>query len=346
MHINIASFYKLVAVKCLTDKAGNVVFDINGQPIETGETRELTNWFPNKLLNNGRNRMGEYSDWLNCCQVGVDNTNPTNDDTALLGWFNGTSTIEETQSGAQTSAPYYGWKRRRYRFSVGTTAANLSEVGVGWGTTATSNLVSRALIVDIDGNQTTVTPKADEILDVWFEMRYYPPLADVTGQVTFNGELYNYTVRAARVTLDNWGDLIGQRIGIWAPSTPGTNWRAADGNIGTILQAPNGNYANGTDAPTNQNYSLNSYQTIMHLGVASAGFNLTGGFRSIHILTTAGEYQTEFSRVSDGEKVQKTVDSTMNLGWVISWSELAKFPLGTVAGTYNITGADANLTQI
>lgn len=338
MTLGCKAFYKLIAVKCLTDDEGNVVYDDKGHPIETGETRVLADWFGNTILNNGRNRMGTSSDWFNACQVGTDNTAPTPDNTGLLGYLAGTSTVEETQSAAQGSEPYYGWKRKRFRFTVGTTAGNLNEVGVGWGTSG-SVLASRALIVDIDGNQTTVTPLADEILDVWCEFRIYPPLIDVTGTVDFNGEAYNYTIRASQVTQDAWGDFIGDRIGVYNPGPTGQDWVAYDGTIGTILQAPNGTTSNGTDNPYNGTYSNNSYENFMYLPVNISGFNFgSTGFRSVRILTKAGYYQTEFSRVSDGEKVLKTNTSTMTLTWKISWRGLM------FAANWNMVAASDSTT--
>ena len=61
--------------------------------------------------------------------------------------------------------------------------------------------------------QTTITPLADEILDVVVEVRYYPPLTDTTGTVTLNGIDYDYIIRAASITnVAGWGEFIGNKI--------------------------------------------------------------------------------------------------------------------------------------
>ena len=63
-------------------------------------------------------------------------------------------TITDDIYGAQASAPYYGWRRKTFRFAVGSGIANenLNEVGIGWDTIEGAYLATRALIVDISGN--------------------------------------------------------------------------------------------------------------------------------------------------------------------------------------------------
>ena len=318
--IGCKGFVRLEAIKVKTCKDGSPILDKNGNYIEISK-RILADWFPNKLLDSGRNRMGTNSDWLNCVQVGTNNTTPQATDTGLLGYIAGSSSIQETITGAEASSPYFAWKRRRWRYGVGETAANLSEVGVGWSTANGAYLVSRALIVDGDGNPTTVTPLADEILDVWYEFRYYPPETDVTGTVTLNGVDYNYTVRASEVTVTETADLIGTAIGEYSPGLVHQDWNAYDGTIGTLTQAPNGLSANGTQDPTNSPYSNNSYQRRMSINCGTTGWNLAGGIRSIRIKTTAGRFQTQFGSVSGDNKIPKTDQFTMDMAWIISWSE-------------------------
>lgn len=317
-------FMKIEAIPCETDADGNVLFDENGEPFLIESSRRvLADWFPNRVLDAGRNRMGTASDWLNCCQVGTDNTNPLTTDTSLLGYVAGTSSIQETLSGAQASTPYYGWKRIRYRFTVGTTAANLNEVGIGWNTASGAYLFARARIVDPSGNPTTVTPLADEVLDVWYEIRYYPPLEDVTGTVSLNSVSYDYTIRASEVNNSEYGSLIGTAIGEYSPGIgDGVDWIAYDGVLGTILQAPSGTSTSGSDDPTNDAYSNNSYQRRMVVSCDPTGWNLGAFIRSIRIKTTAGRFQTQFAATSGGGPIPKDVNFTMIMAWIISWSAL------------------------
>ena len=137
-----------------------------------GTRRVLADWFPNLILNGGLDRMGANPDYLSWCQVGSGSTAPVAAQTALVNRIAGTSTQQNNVSGAQASAPYYGWYRRTYRFAQGVAAGNLSEVGVGWATSG--SLFSRALILDGGGSPTTITVLSDEVLDVTYELRRYP----------------------------------------------------------------------------------------------------------------------------------------------------------------------------
>jgi hypothetical protein len=242
----------------------------------SGKCRIDTGFFPNTILNAGRNVMASRGDWMNNCQVGTDNTAPSQSDTSMLGYHAGTTDITDTLNGQASSSPYYGWKRRVYRFAVGTVAANLSEVGIGWGTSG-STLVSRALILDpILQTPATITPLIDEMLEVTYELRYYAPTADVTTpSVTLNGVTYDTVTRAANVTASAWSSGIGSEIGV---SKSTTGWRAYDGVIGTVLTAPSGNIANcDTANQYDSGYSNNSYQQQVNCPAGSTGWNLGAG---------------------------------------------------------------------
>ncbi|HIQ53190.1 MAG TPA: hypothetical protein EYH51_08015, partial [Pseudomonas pachastrellae] len=166
-----------------------------------GTKRVLADWFPNLITDAGLERMASNSDWLGYCQVGSGNNPPNVLDTALANRVGSSNTAQASASGAQAEEPYFCWQRRTVRFAEGVAAGNLSEVGMGW--TSSGNLFSRALILDSEGNPTTITVAADEILDVTYEFRFYPRLTDVTGSVTLTGNIagtYDYVMRAASVT--------------------------------------------------------------------------------------------------------------------------------------------------
>ncbi len=266
--------------------------------------------------------MATQASWLTHCHVGRGSTPPTATDTQLEDFVVATATVVANSDSTQGSAPYFGWRRKTFRFAVGAGhgGQNLSEAGIGWNT-AGSVLVSRALIIDPDTQlPTTVTPLADELLDVTYELRYYPPLSDALNSVTLNGVNYDTITRAANVTDAIWSDYIGESIGILGTAV--SYWKAYDGNIGTLTQLPSGSSVNIDNATAyNLAYSNNSYQRKMGASCGSSGWNLGAGIRSLAILTKAGAFQTQLNANPGGTTVPKTVSYTMIFEWVLNWSE-------------------------
>ena len=311
--VGIKTRYKLIAINA-----------------KTGKERELSGWSPNVLLTSGRNELANR-DWFTHVQLGTDSTVASSGQTALLGFVAGTNTVYDDTWNAAPAAPYYGWRRKRFRFAVGSGLANqnLNEVGIGWSSAGGDTIATRALIVDLDGVQTSATPLPDEIVDVVVEVRYYPPLGDSTGTVVLNGVTYNYTVRAANVTSSTaWGANIGRKIA----SSAGNNsdWSAFDNDIGTLETSPNGLSVPSDNSLDYTNaYQNNSYQIVFGMtagpGVAdTSGWYVTTGklCRSIRFKTTAGWYQVQFdSQASPGNGVPKDETFTFTLQAVLGWDE-------------------------
>jgi hypothetical protein len=159
----------------------------------------------------------------------------------------------------------------------------------------------------------------DEWLDVTYQLRYYPPLEDVEGTITLDGVVYDTLTRASVVNTS--ADKIGLAIGILTgPGAPVT-WRAYDGNIGTVLQAPSGTSdLNDNSDQFNQTYINNSYETDIKVDAGIAGWNLGAGIRSIQIVTNAGAFQTQFNAQSGGATIPKDIDHFMDLTWRLSWA--------------------------
>jgi hypothetical protein len=299
----------------------------------TGVQTPLTEWSPNSMLLSGMNLMGqrlgiEHNDWAgggSKNQVGtVSVPAPDTDDTQLLGYIDGTATIVEHTSGAQPSAPFYGWDRTTYQYNPDDNPdigeENLQEAGVGWSTEdSPAALITRALFTDGIGGNPTFTPLDDEFLQVQYELRYYPPLVDTIGTVTLDGVLYNTISRASQVA--QWGARIGKAMGVWTGAE--TFWVAYDGEIGTIEQAPSGlDEANDNASQFNLQYSNNSFVRDMQINVGPTGFNLASGIRSIWIATNAGFFQTQFTEDGTGDgTIPKDINFTMALTWRLGWGE-------------------------
>lgn len=154
---NVGAVLKLVVRKASTDEI-------------VKETPE----FKNLVLTTGLSRMA-VGTWIDRCVVGTGSSTPVASQVSLDSFLASTTTtatgVSDTGGIQVTTAPYYWYGRRTWRFAVGTATGNISEVGLGWGN---SNLWNRALIKDVNGNPTTITVLADEYLDVVSEVRVYP----------------------------------------------------------------------------------------------------------------------------------------------------------------------------
>lgn len=250
-----------------------------------GTRRVLADWFPNLILDGGLDRMGANHDYLSWCQVGSGSTAPVAAQTALVNRIAGTNTALNN-SGAQASAPYFGWIRQTYRFAQGVAAGNLSEVGVGWATSG--SLFSRALILDGGGSPTTITVLSDEVLDVTYELRRYPGTVDLTGTVVLNGVTHNWVSRASGVTnTSSWAGADTMALDL------ATSY---DGDIGAVTALfPSGTA--GSLTATALAYSAGSYVRAATVSAGLNDSNLSGGIRSLVIGSYSkggGRYQIQF----------------------------------------------------
>ena len=286
---------------------GYFIFEVTD--IHTGVRRTVAE-FPNLILDAGLERMGVGS-YLDVCRVGTGNSTPTALQTQLDNKIASTSTVLTNSYGAQPTAPYYGWRRKTFRFAAGVATGNLSEVGVGWGNITTDNTIyCRARILDGVGAPTTINVLADEALDVIYEIRAYPPLTDVVvlgldlGMCT-----HTATVRAASVTDGAfWGADLGSQV-----EFVGNYWAALyNGTIGAITTIPSGSGA-GADA-TNLSYVPLSRTKKSNLNLSLTAANLAGGIVSLDTRTTIGRYQIGFSPAID-----KTASRTLRLDLQVSW---------------------------
>lgn len=252
-----------------------------------GSRRVLADWFPNLITNYGLNYIGSSTDWLNCCQVGSGSTPPNVADTALASRIAGTSTINSTVDGNQSSAPYFVWRRNTYRFAEGVATGNISEVGVG--PSINGNLLSRALILDSGGTPTTISVQSDESLDVTYEFRYYPPATDNTFTLNISGVDYSVTTRAASVTSSSDWTLNF----MWRGSLLGSA-RAYNGAIGSITGSPSG-AGSAASSKVDASYSANSHQREGTVTWALNSGNLSGGIGAITVQHGIGLYQLGFT---------------------------------------------------
>lgn len=278
-----------------------------------GRKRLVADWFPNLITDAGLNRMA-YGGYLNACHVGTNNTPPNVLNNSLVGYVGGTTTVQSSSYGAQSTAPYYGWKRITYRFNVGVATGNLAEVGIA---TAAANggstvLFSRALILDINSNPTTITILPDEVLDVTYELRNYPPLVDVPQTLTITGSgSHDMVTRAAFVTSSSWGLYLGGGVSF---NTSGVDGFVFNGSIGAITSGPSGNSSNVSQYNVGS-YVENSLERSGGYGFGLNQGNLAGGITAARYQTTLGYYQTSFSPA-----ITKDATKTLSFVFKTTWA--------------------------
>jgi len=275
--------------------------------------------FPNLITNGGLERMGDNSDWLSRTYVGSGSAAPNFNDSAMNNFVAVTTTLQSSVTGTQSTAPYFTWIRITRRYAAGEAAGNLSEVGVGW----FEALFSRALIVDADGNPTTITVGAEQFLDVTYEFRFYPKTTDDTGSFTLTGSVggtYDYVLRPSVVTTNSGGAG-------WSISTSGTSMRDTgnsfegrrvySGAIGSITETPSGTIMN-VNPLTALGYEAGSLSRkgTMSLGLNSG--NSETGLKSALFRFGIGTFQVEFTPA-----IMKTDERLLDLEFSHSWGRRA-----------------------
>lgn len=268
----VAGRFKFEALRI--DAAGNEI---------AGSRRVLADWFDNLITDNGLELFGSSDTYLSYCQVGSGSTAPANGDTALVSRIAGSNTKNATASGAQASAPYFGWRRNTYRFAEGVATGNIAEVGVG--AAAAGNLFSRALILDGGGSPTVITVLSDEVLDVTYELRCYAPTADWTNTVTISGVDYAMVGRASMVTsAAYWG------VDVQGASNIASGIAVYNGAIGAVISSPSGS-STSSSTVTNASYSAGTLRKDATVGWALGAGNLAGGISAIRLTFGAGAFQ-------------------------------------------------------
>lgn len=302
--------------------------DASGAEVE-GSRRVAADWFENIITNNGLDFLGGGggndfgANVLVACRVGTGSTPAAETDNALVSHLAGTSTVNLTEQGANSVSPYYGWKRRTFRFALGAVVGNVSEVSV-WTALTGGTMFSRAL-VESGGAPTTITILADEQLDVVYEARAYAQVGDLAwGPVTISGVDYSGTIRAA------WAANASGGTGAyyWWASGAGTTGvlRSTDavaGNthgvfstqtLGTVLNVPSGTRFPPTSITASAYTNGTYYRDHAMIWDLNDG-NTAGGVGSALILTKFGAFQLSFT-----PKIDKTVAKRLTLNIRVSWA--------------------------
>ena len=281
--------------------------DSEGKEIP-GSRRVAAKWFPNLITDNGLDRMGQASDYTAYCMVGSGSAAPAATDTSLQSQVASTQTVNATTEGNNAS-PRYGWKRKTYRFGTGVAAGNLSEVGVGYTTTA---VFSRALILDGGGNPTTITVLADEVLDVTYELRFYISESDVSFNVDISGVTYACVVRPASIN-EGIGAQVGDQISVNTSGRANGIAFYETQTLGAVTGEPSGSLY-GTDWSNSAYTAGTHYRTT----VVTAGLNQANtptGIGAMRVDNTFCDWQMNFT-----PKIHKDSTKVLTLNVRSAWA--------------------------
>lgn len=298
LHLGLAGRFRLTATK------------------PDGTQRIVADWFDNLITDAGLNRLGTGGIATHC-QVGTGSTTPNVLDTALAAKLaDTTATATAITYGSSGSAPWYGWVRKEFRFAAGVAAGTIAEVGIGWA--ATGSLWSRALVVDGSGNPTTITILSDEVLDILYEIRVYPPTTDFVSTLSLSGVEYAYTMRPSLISAQEWGPQSILSSGFGNGAT--FDFRGCSGPMGTITTSPSGTFAPSNNTSVTEAYVSGSLKRVNNWSFALGDQNIVGGIRSAQVSRPfmLGYWQCEFV-----PNIPKTSAKVMTLKTSISWGRRA-----------------------
>ena len=296
-------------------------FKLQAVQKDTGEARDLTDWFDNLVLDSGLARMATGA-WITGISVGSGSSEPLVGQTGLDSFIARTTHVYSWTQGRNVSVePYYYWSRATYRFSPGQAAGNLAEIGAGWGD---NNLWNRTLIKDLNGDPTTITVFPSEYLDVSFELRIYPNTTDVTKTITYQESTTDGLVDVSEHTvtirpnmtydipmLTPYGYSTSFPISFTSYSNnPSGATRIYSGQLGTVV----------TEPTTYIGYSNTVTQTRDATDKEITGYvvhnidNSVGSHRSVVIETSIGCFKFEYD-----PPIQKTNTMELTHNFSLTW---------------------------
>ena len=209
-----------------------------------GSERVLSYGFDNLILDSGLDNAAVES-VLQGCAVGNGTSQPEESQSSLdsLVAFQTTTGIGDSSSIFDEENDVYGGvNTREYTFSEGDAEGNLSEIGVGWSSSA---LFSRELIRDENGDPTTITVLADEELVVTYQLFYLVDIDPVPwGPKEIAGETRSGFIQPGQLGGSHWSNAGVNRIQV---SSSNTSFTASENEPGDPQDFLNGDNPSSRD---------------------------------------------------------------------------------------------------
>lgn len=326
----IRGFFQLFKSKA--DAYGNLI---------PGSRRAVTPVFENIVVDSGLNMMGTTATWFRGCHVGTGNAPPAPTDVALQSRVAGQGVRHDMSlTPGDDESGVYARRTATWRFPQGAIDnENISEVGITGGSSDSNaagdtnfTLWCRSLVVDSNGNPTTVTVLQDEILDVVYECRLYIPEGTVEDEYVVGGVPTSLEIRASLANSttnnDRWWDGANPTSTAYtgsstsfvqasAGTTPGRVagfFTGANSGIGaTINDAPTGSRDSSTTASTDA-YVGSSYQRTGQYLAGLSVANDASGVGALCVRTQMSIFQVGFT-----PRIMKTSDDILSVDVTYSW---------------------------
>jgi hypothetical protein len=221
------------------------------------------------------------------------------------------------------SSPYYCRRTYTFRGNQGAIVGNVSEVGVAMSNTpnAATPLFSRALVVDSNGNPTTVTVQADEYLDIVWEFTVYMTVNSGTFDQVIDGITTQFAYTTTPMGMDQTATNNGW---VWMGTTyamrslwPSVSSSSASGYEANVIPdfggTPSG--SSGAFATSSADaYVNNSYERTYTIVMPLANGNFATGIGSIRLAMDFCVWAIFFTAA----KVMKSATKTYTFRFKIS----------------------------
>lgn len=311
-----------------------------------------TPWFDNLITDAGMDRIAQ-DDWFPYCFVGSGTTPAQHTDMRLENldaltdnnyiWpdlitlspsSSSSEPLPAIYTGAQSEAPYYGYRRVHFYFPLDAISNKyISEVGVGWFSDSASpsefssdddslsgyTLFSRALVIDSLGDYHPIRVREYETLEVQYELRLYPRLYDYVYQAVLAEQDTQCVARAADVTngaLWAWGvGAVSADLSSPVAVHGSLGGSDAESELGWITELPGGAANDGTVAEVLPYISGSHYRDFF-VEWASQAANWAEGIGAVSFYTDGlGAFQVGFF-----PPLAKKIGSYLRLRLRVSWS--------------------------
>lgn len=290
---------------------------------------EDTGFFDNLITNTGMNRVGEVTTNANRAElsfrdlcgrfvVGSGSSEPQFTDTALQNpvAFASTNPVVDNE----TSSYDRGWYEItvQHQFGQGQAAGNLSEIGIQH-TSASGPLWSRALILDGQGNPTTITVLPDDFLTCYYTLRIVIPKEDAVFNINVDYDedgIVPTVVTGRPLRADESSPSTGW--GLQTASTSSTGWATIQFYTGGLADPTAINPLGSSIGSQTSTFSIVPYVTDSFERYVTRTNGLSQHnsqeLRTVRLHALMGCWQIEFNPPLQKDDTQ-TMQTTFGYSW-------------------------------